>query len=117
MQILAEGHRKSLLDPRTKLFLLFTITLVVVGGRHNALMAAPRILLTLIPFLLMLFEHRAGMAFSYAVLYAAAWWGSRMLVPVMHGFWGFLVLAFTGIISMMLPGFAIGADFLIEDRC
>ena len=100
---------KSLLDPRTKILLILTITSVVIGGGNDGLLLVVKPVLTAIPLVLFLAEKRWKSATTYIIVYTAAYLGELLLVPITHCFFNFLVVACCGIFSRFMPGIAMGS--------
>lgn len=107
--MLTRNRAKSLLDPRTKILLILTITSVVIGGGNSGLLLIVKPVLTAVPLLLFLAEEQWKAAVTYVFIYSAAYLGELFLVPLTHGFLNFLVVACCGIFSRFMPGIAAGA--------
>ncbi|MCR5110083.1 MAG: energy-coupling factor transporter transmembrane protein EcfT [Ruminococcus sp.] len=91
------------LDPRTKLFMIFTVSLIVMVNAVTPLEWALRILITLVPIALMMIEEKYAAALRFTILYAAA--------LILQGF--FISSESTGIISALLMGYCgIVAQFM-----
>ena len=63
---------KVRLDPRTKLYMILIVSSVVMMSATTFFLWAVRIVITLIPILLLIFEKRYASALRFLVLYAAA---------------------------------------------
>jgi len=63
---------KIRLDPRTKLYMILIVSSVVMMSATTFFLWAVRIVITLIPILLLIFEKRYASALRFLVLYAAA---------------------------------------------
>lgn len=100
---------KSLLDPRTKILLIITITSVIIGGGDDGLMIAVKPVLTAIPLVLFLAEKKWKSAITYIAVYALAFLGELFLVPMTNGFLNFIIVASCGIFSRFMPGIAMGS--------
>lgn len=107
--MLRRSGGKSLLDPRTKILLILTITSVVIGGGNGGLLPVVKPALTAIPLVLFLAEKRWKPAAVYVIVYALAYLGELYLVPLTHGFLNFLVVACCGMFSRFMPGIAMGS--------
>lgn len=108
---LAVRTGKSLLDPRTKMLLVLTITTVIIGGGNGGPMNVMNLVkpaLTAVPLLLFLAEKKWKSAATYTVVYAAAFLGELFLVPLTRGALNFLIVACCGIFSRFMPGIAMG---------
>ena len=63
------------LDPRTKLALLFTVTTLMLGASNEGAMLAVKMLLSLVPFVLILSAGRWQMASKYLLYLCALFFG------------------------------------------
>ena len=66
--LLSGRKRKSVLDPRTKILLILTITSVVIGGGNGGFMNVVKPALTAVPLILFLLERKWKAAFLYTTL-------------------------------------------------
>lgn len=97
------------LDPRTKLLLMLTISIFVLGGLGGGgIMLWVRPALAAIPFMLLLCSRRLGAAAFYAVMYFICYFGQEMLVTYTTGTVSFLLLLVCGLFCRFLPGFMAG---------
>ena len=104
------GERKGLLlDPRTKLLLLLTITTLMFSASNEGVMNLVKPVLSLIPFGLILSERRYKTAGKYAILYAVCFALERAALTVFGGLPSFLILADTSIMTRFAPGMMVGA--------
>ncbi len=103
-QIKRKGVR---LDPRTKLFLLITISILVVGGEVSGMMIVIKPLTALIPFLLLFTIGKWKQALSFTALFAVLFLSEMFILPSM-GKSGFLLLFFCGLFGRLLPGVVMG---------
>ncbi|MBR3665977.1 MAG: energy-coupling factor transporter transmembrane protein EcfT [Ruminococcus sp.] len=95
--------RKLGIDPRTKLFMIFAISLIVMVNASNPLQFGIRILVTIIPIILMMLEGKFAAAIRFAVLYAVA-----LLLQIF-----FLSSESSGMISALITGYCgIVAQFM-----
>lgn len=100
------------LDPRTKLILLVTISTLMLGGGNEGIMAIIRPMLCAVPFLLFLFERRIKPAVKYLVLYLACYALEGMAVNWTSGLLSFLLLAVSSVMTRFAPGILAGAFLL-----
>lgn len=106
----ATGQRQGLmLDPRTKLLLLVTVSTIVLGGLGGDRLPYLVPILCAAVFVLLLAAGKIRTAVLYLLVYAAAYLISLLLLPRLSGFVYFLVLGSTGIFSRVMPGMALGA--------
>ena len=107
--MLQQSGTKSLLDPRTKILLILTITSVVIGGGNDGFLIVVKPVLTAVPLVLFWAEKQWKSAAAYVLVYMAAYVGELFLVPVTKGFLNFLIVACCGIFSRFMPGIAMGS--------
>lgn len=91
------------LDPRSKLMLLITLSILMLSTDNNGLMLYLKPFLALIPFILLLLTARYRVAFCYFILYALGFalelsWGSFD-----NKAFGFIVLMLSAIITRFAP--------------
>lgn len=98
-----------LLDPRSKLLLLLTITTLMFTTSNEGIMNIVKPVLSLIPFGLILSERRFKTAGKYLVLYAICFVLERVALTVLSGLPSFLLLAVTSIMTRFAPGVMMGA--------
>lgn len=106
--MLSNRERKSILDPRTKILLILTITSVVIGGGNGGFMNVVKPALTAVPLILFLLERKWKASFLYTAIYIAAFLGELFLIPKAQGFFNFILVAGCGIFSRFMPGIAMG---------
>ena len=102
-------ERGILLDPRTKLLLLFTITTLMFGTGNEGVMNVIKPLLSIIPFILLLTERQFKTAGKYLMLYIVCFILERAAFTVLSGMVSFMVLAVTSIMTRFAPGIMMGA--------
>ena len=104
-----DSRNGIVLDPRTKLFMLITITTLMFSTSNDGIMNIVKPILSLIPFALILSEHKFKTAGKYAVLYAVCFVLERLALNVWSGMISFLILAATSIMTRFAPGIMTGA--------
>ena len=102
------NNPKVKLDPRTKLVILVTICILVVGGENGDIMLIIKPLLSLIPFLLLFITGKRKIALICAGVFAVLFIGESFVIPVIGGTAGFLLLFFCGFFGRLIPGIAMG---------
>lgn len=107
--MLQHRREKSLLDPRTKMLMVLTITSVIIGGGNGGFMNIVKPALTGVPLVLFLLEKKWKSALWYITIYILAFLGELFLVPKTQGFWNFIIVACCGIFSRFMPGIAMGS--------
>ena len=89
-----EMHRRGLLlDPRTKLLMLITVTSLMLSTGTGGVMGFVKPLLSALPFVLLLWEGRWKTAGKYLILYGACFALERLALDKMTGLAAFLALA------------------------
>ena len=104
-----DSRNGIVLDPRTKLFMLITITTLMFSTSNDGIMNIVKPILSLIPFALILSEHKFKTAGKYAVLYAVCFVLERLALNVWSGMISLLILAATSIMTRFAPGIMTGA--------
>jgi len=100
--------RGLVLDPRTKLLLLITMAVFVLGGVGSAKLSFFNPVLCLVPFFLLLLSHRVKTAMVSLLLYILAYLIMLFVVPHTMGLINYLLLG-TGVVVMrLLPGILTG---------
>ena len=102
--------RKGLvLDPRTKLLLLVTVTTLMFSTSNQGWMNLVKPLLSLAPFALLGSARQWKTAGKYLVLYAVCFAAERLALGVLHGLPSFLLLAVASIMTRFAPGIMVAA--------
>ena len=104
-----ENRKGILLDPRTKLVLLLTITTLMFSTNNEGIMNIVKPCLSLVPFVLILSERRFKTAGKYLLLYVACFVLERIALTTLSGLLSFIVLAITSIMTRFAPGIMTGA--------
>lgn len=100
--------RSLVLDPRTKLLLLITIAVFVLGNAGSAKLAVLYPILCLIPFFLLLFSHRVKTAVVSLLVYILADLVLQFILPHLTGVIYYLVLGIASIMIRFLPSILTG---------
>ncbi|MBE6869546.1 energy-coupling factor transporter transmembrane component T [Ruminococcus albus] len=96
--------RKLELDPRTKLFMIFTISLIVMVPAFNTLQIMIRIIVTIIPILLLMVEGKYASSIRFALLYAAALILQHYYLTVKsRGVFSALITGYCSIVVQFMP--------------
>lgn len=101
-----------LLDPRTKLLMLITVTTLMLSTGNSGVMNLVKPVLSILPFVLLLTEGRWKTAVKYLLLYALCFALERAALYRMSGLPAFLTLAVCSVMTRFAPGIMMGA-FLI----
>ena len=104
-----DSRNGIVLDPRTKLFMLITITTLMFSTSNEGIMNLVKPLLSLVPFILILSERRFQTAAKYLILYAACFALERVALIWASGLPSFVLLAVTSIMTRFAPGIMMGA--------
>lgn len=106
------GRRGLLLDPRTKLLMLITVTSLMLSTGNGGVMNLVKPVLSALPFALLLSEGKWKTAAKYLLLYGVCFAFERLALYRMTGLAAFLTLALCSIMTRFAPGIMMGA-FLI----
>lgn len=105
-------RRGLLLDPRTKLLMLITVTSLMLSTGNGGVMNIVKPVLSVIPFALLLSERKWKTAAKYLVLYVVCFALERVALHLLSGAAAFVLLAVCSVMTRFAPGFMMGA-FLI----
>ena len=86
-------RRGLLLDPRTKLLMLITVTSLMLSTGNSGVMNIVKLVLSVLPFVLLLTEGRWKTAVKYLGLYAICFALERVALYCLSGLPAFLLLA------------------------
>ena len=106
-------RRGLVLDPRTKLFMLITVTSLMLSTGDSGVMNIIKPVLSIIPFILLLSEGKWRTAAKYLLLYAVCFALERVALYTLSGMASFILLAVCSVMTRFAPGFMMGA-FLIS---
>lgn len=101
-------NRGLVLDPRTKLMMLFNIALFVLGSAGGESVEPLVPVLCFMPAVLFISAKRWKQAATYLTIYLASWLVYTRLVPLTTGAINFILLGCSGMLSRFLPGIAMG---------
>ncbi|WP_206460378.1 energy-coupling factor transporter transmembrane component T [Anaerovorax sp. IOR16] len=105
----AESIKRGLvLDPRTKLLLLVTMSVFVLssaGGKGLEFLAP---CLCIVPFVLLLTSKKFKSTILYAIIYLTAIMMLILLRPITNGVVNFLILGTAGIVTRFMPSIMVG---------
>ena len=104
------------LDPRTKLFLLLAINLMMMAGSKTPMADCLRLVPATIPFLLLAASGRGGTAAVYMLLYGAAQIMQITLYALVTGVPGILLRVFAELMLRFVPGTLFGYYLLSTTR-
>lgn len=95
--------KRSALDPRTKLFMIFAVSFVTMAGATNDASWTLRLVISAVPLTLLLLEGRSRAALGFAAFYASAYLLMRFFVKDAKGVLGVLLLGYCSIILQFFP--------------
>lgn len=101
--------KKLQLDPRTKLLLLITVTTLMFSTGTEGMMGIIKLILSILPFLLLLAERQVGTAVKYLGLYLICYGLELIALHYLHGMATFSVMALTAIMTKFAPGIMVAA--------
>ncbi|MBN2049112.1 MAG: energy-coupling factor transporter transmembrane protein EcfT [Spirochaetales bacterium] len=96
------------LDPRTKLFLMFVISTIMISGSIEGEAAYVRLVLMCVPFVLLLTVKRLKEALLYVFFCIVAWFGEAFLVYSTTGILNILIVMLSGLILRFIPIVVLG---------
>ena len=111
-----ETKKGILLDPRTKLVLLLTITTLMFSTGNEGMMNIVKPCLSLVPFVLILSARRFKTAGKYLALYAACFVLERIALTALSGLLSFIMLAITAVMTRFAPGIMTAAYLLFKEN-
>ncbi len=92
------------LDPRTKLFMVFVVSLIVMMSATTPLLWAVRLSITLIPIILMILEKKYSSALKFLLAYASALvLMFYFLSEQSEGLIASLLIGYCGIVVQFMP--------------
>lgn len=109
-EILGSGKKtqRAKLDPRTKLFVLVVICLLVLGGESSGVMLVIKPLLSAIPLVLLFFAGKQKAAVICTLLFLLSFAGENYIISLTSGTLTFIFLFVFGFIARLLPSIAMG---------
>lgn len=100
---------RFMLDPRTKLLLVFTSSAILISGSPGGIMDLIRPVLSFLPLVLFALMGRWKASLKFAALYTAAYLVGSFVLPNAGGLIGFMAAAVIGIFTRFLPCLAMGS--------
>lgn len=91
------------IDPRTKIYLLLLINIVIFGTNPSGLQLIAKGVLAAIPFGLLCSSGKWRQGFIYAVLYVAGQLAETCLTPYADGLWGLLMRFTAQMLNRFVP--------------
>lgn len=96
------------LDPRTKLALLLTIAVFILGGSYEGIMQYYIILLAAVPFVLLLTAKRGKGALLYLLIFGGSLCLEMFGLSRLTGAANYIAVAIVGILLRFSPGVVMG---------
>lgn len=110
MELMADKHGSGFkLDPRTKMVLLVTFSVFILGGVDARLPFALSVILKALPPFLLLSVRQWKKAAAYAFLYTMFALVQAFFLPFFSGVPGYVTLMLCGIFLRFYPGIMVGA--------
>ncbi|MCB2361699.1 energy-coupling factor transporter transmembrane component T [Clostridium estertheticum] len=100
------------LDPRTKLLMMITITTLLLSTGNKGVMNIIKPVLSAVPFLLLLTEKQFKTAGKYLILYGLCFMIERIALSSIGGIISFILFAVCSIMTRFAPGIMMGAFLL-----
>ncbi|WP_343208800.1 energy-coupling factor transporter transmembrane component T [Anaerolentibacter hominis] len=101
-------NRGLIFDPRTKLIMLFTMALFVLGGMGNEKTAFLSPCLCVMPLFLLVSGKKYRQAAVYVVMYLSIYMLYALLGPITEGAVHFMLLGTAGIATRFVPSIMMG---------
>ncbi len=96
------------LDPRTKILITATVSIVLISGGVIGYDRIARIMLAVLPAILLLGEKKLKSGFIYAVIFLFASFCESVLLLHTRGIPNFMILICSGLVTRFVPGFISG---------
>lgn len=96
------------IDPRTKILLSITVTTLLMGDGFGVGMKFIQPIAAIIPFGLFILYGKYVAGFKYLVIYYMSFLIQKTFIVNSEGIFAFMILGTVGIITRMLPAYAIG---------
>ena len=103
------ANRGLVLDPRTKMLLLLTMSVFVLGYAGGEELAFLMPFFCALPAMALLSAKKWKPALGYCVVYGLSYYAGIYWIPLVSGNVRFLLFGICGILSRILPGLMMGA--------
>lgn len=107
----SQEKKRGFLDPRTKFALVLVLAVLVMGGLGGSQMKPVKVILSVLPFLLLLVE-RQWKRFARGVIMLVIGYGLLMIMPYLPGVLNFIALMCGGILTRFVVTVVMG-EYLI----
>jgi len=118
MQLFQGGsvHTFLKIDPRTKLFLLLVVNIIMINGSTAGAAAIYKPILACLPFVLLLTGKRIVAAFVYGIIFAMAWVTDQYLSGYLSGGINIVIALVSGLSTRWLPCGMMGYYLMATTR-
>jgi energy-coupling factor transport system permease protein len=96
------------LDPRTKIFMTVSVSIVLISGGVIGVEKIARIMLAILPAVLLISERKLLSGFLYSAVFLAASFSESVLLMYTKGIISFVILICSGLITRFVPGIISG---------
>ncbi len=96
------------LDPRTKILMTASVSIVLISGSVIGNDRIARMMLALLPAVLLLSERRLKSGFLYSAIFFTASYAESVLLPRTEGISSFVILISSGLVTRFVPGLIAG---------
>lgn len=103
-----KNEKGILLDPRTKLALLITISIFIMGGFYRSILQYYMIVLALVPLALLLSARMWKASAWYVLLFGGSLCLEFFMLPGLSGIPSYLVIMVVGLLLRFTPGIVMG---------
>lgn len=106
--MLGVPQTKLKLDPRTKILMTVSVSIVLISGNVIGYDRIARILLAVLPAVLLISEKKLKNGFLYLAVFLTASFTESVLLMHTKGFISFVLLICSSLITRFVPGFIAG---------
>lgn len=96
------------LDPRTKIFMTASVSIVLISGGVTGFDGMARILLALLPAILLISENKWKSSFLYIAMFSIASFSESVFLLHSQGFLSFIILICSSLVTRFIPGLIAG---------
>ena len=102
------GRRSSILDPRTKLLLVFMEAVFVLATAGGERLYVLRVIFTILPFILLITSKNYKTCITGLVVFIGVTLSERFVFPKLTGMLSYMLLTVITIVTRFLPAFLMG---------
>lgn len=107
---------KNFVDPRTKLFLLLTMNILLLSMGTGPKLSILRFSAGFFPFVMLMIGEKYRFALSYLGVYLGSYATNVWILPELTGFWQMLMGFLGSVGTRFVPGGMMGVYFLTTTR-